>query len=80
MTTRYVQVHATHILADNVCVQSTNPLPFPLILANCVAWVSYAYVKQDIFVFLANDTGIMMGMFFTLSAYGVANPKVGGPA
>ena len=56
--------------------QSTNPLPFPLIFANCVAWVSYAYVKQDIFVFLANDFGILFGFFFTLSAYGVANPSV----
>lgn len=56
--------------------QSTNPLPYPLILANCVAWVSYAYVKQDIFVFLANESGIIFGLFFTLSAYGVANTKV----
>lgn len=54
---------------------STNALPFPFILANCVAWVSYALVKQDIFVFLANEAGVFMGMFFTLSAYGVANPQ-----
>lgn len=57
-------------------MQSTNALPFPFILANCVAWVSYALVKQDIFVFLANEAGVFMGMFFTLSAYGVANPQV----
>lgn len=45
-------------------------------MANCVAWVSYAYVKQNIFVFLANEPGILAGLFFTLSAYGVSNPKV----
>ncbi|KAK9808574.1 hypothetical protein WJX73_010693 [Symbiochloris irregularis] len=53
---------------------STNPLPFPLIFGNCCAWVAYAYVKHDIFVFLANDFGIIFGLFFTLSAYGVSNP------
>lgn len=41
-----------------------------------MAWVCYAYVKHDIFVFLANDGGVLFGFFFTLSAYGVANSSV----
>ena len=47
-----------------------------MILANCVAWVAYAYVTSNIFVFLANDGGVLFGLFFTLSAYGVSNAKV----
>ena len=58
------------------CLQDLNPIPFPIVVANCVAWVAYAVVNKDPYVFLANDPGILLGLFYTLSAYGYADVKV----
>ena len=58
------------------CLQDLNPIPFPIVIANCVAWVAYAVVNKDPYVFLANDPGILLGLFYTLSAYGYADVKV----
>lgn len=52
-----------------------NPIPFPIVVANCIAWVGYGIVNKDAYVFLANDPGILLGMFYTLSAYGYADIK-----
>ena len=56
--------------------QELNPIPFPVVVANCVAWVGYAIVNKDPYVFLANDPGLLLGLFYTLSAYGYADVKV----
>ena len=34
-------------------------------------WVAYSIVNADIFVFLANFGGLMIGLYFTLVAYGL---------
>lgn len=52
-----------------------NPVPFPIVVANCVAWVGYSIVTKDPYVFLANDPGVLLGLFYTLSAYGYADAK-----
>lgn len=57
-------------------LQDLNPIPFPVVVANCVAWVAYAIVCKDPYVFLANDPGLLLGLFYTLSAYGYADVKV----
>lgn len=57
-------------------LQDLNPIPFPIVIANCVAWVAYAIVSKDPYVFLANDPGVLLGLFYTLSAYGYADVKV----
>ena len=66
----------TYTLNTSVCLQDLNPVPFPIVIANCVAWVAYAVVNKDPYVFLANDPGILLGLFYTLSAYGYADVKV----
>jgi len=33
--------------------------------------VAYAIVNRDIFVFLANFGGLLLGLYFTLVAYGL---------
>ena len=38
--------------------------------------MGYGIVNKDAYVFLANDPGILLGMFYTLSAYGYADTKV----
>ncbi|DBA83844.1 TPA: hypothetical protein ACH3X1_006359 [Trebouxia sp. C0004] len=52
-----------------------NPIPFPVVVANCVAWVGYSIVNKDPYVFMANDPGLLLGLFYTLSAYGYADAK-----
>ena len=59
----------------NPCAQDLNPLPFPAIVANCAGWVAYGYVTQDVLVLWPNVAGFLIGMFYTLSAYGLADTK-----
>ena len=63
-------------LRSRFLLQDLNPIPFPVVVANCVAWVAYAIVSKDPYVFLANDPGLLLGLFYTLSAYGYADVKV----
>jgi len=49
-----------------------NPYPFPVIFANCVAWMAYSCYIDDYFLFFANAPGCMIGLFFTLVAYGLS--------
>jgi solute carrier family 50 protein (sugar transporter) len=55
--------------------QDLNPLPFPAIVANCAGWVAYSYITQDVLVLWPNVAGFLLGMFYTLSAYGLADTK-----
>ena len=57
-------------------LQDLNAIPFPVVVANCVAWVGYSIVTKDPYVFLANDPGLIFGLFYTFSAYGYADSKV----
>jgi len=52
-----------------------NPVPWPAINANCIAWIGYSYYTKDWFVFWANQPGLILGMFYTLSAIGLAKEK-----
>lgn len=58
--------------------QDLNPLPFPVMFANCVGWVAYTFVIDDIYVYVPNEIGLMLGAFYTLSCYGLVDSKVGG--
>ena len=52
-----------------------NPVPWAAITGNCVAWIGYSYFKRDWFVFLANQPGFLLGVFYTLSAVGIASKR-----
>ena len=52
-----------------------NPLPFPVIWANCVGWILYSVLIRDYFLFFSNAPGAMVGMYFTLVAYGLSQYK-----
>jgi hypothetical protein len=54
-----------------------NPMPFPCIAGNCAGWVAYAWVQKDALIFWPNEIGLLLGLFFTLSAYSLADTKVG---
>lgn len=44
-----------------------NPIPFPVIVANCFAWLAYAFNNKDWYVLASNLPGLLLGLFFTLS-------------
>ncbi|KAK9831525.1 hypothetical protein WJX81_005913 [Elliptochloris bilobata] len=45
-----------------------NSLVFPVIVANCGGWVAYGIVRLDPFVFAPNALGVLLGLFYSLSA------------
>ncbi len=60
-------------------IQELNPLPMVAIWANCTAWLVYAYMKADYYVFFANEPGLLLGIYMTIICYGFAEPKVSLP-
>jgi solute carrier family 50 protein (sugar transporter) len=46
---------------------TTNPLPFVVTILNCIGWVVYSALRKDIFIFLANVSGLCLGLFYTLN-------------
>lgn len=46
---------------------TTNPLPFVVTILNCIGWVIYSCLRKDIFIFLANISGLSLGIFYTLN-------------
>mmetsp|Transcript_22961 Transcript_22961/g.71559 ORF Transcript_22961/g.71559 Transcript_22961/m.71559 type:complete len:195 (+) Transcript_22961:386-970(+) len=57
-------------------IGEVNPLPYPVIFCNCCSWMVYAVMTTDYYLFMANLPGACFGMWFTLSAYGVAPTKL----
>eukprot|EP00959_Pyramimonas_sp_CCMP1952_P011372 238695-Pyramimonas_sp.AAC.1 len=51
-----------------------NPLPYPVIFANCINWVLYSLVTRDTLLFFANAPGLMVGLFCTVSSLSLADP------
>jgi len=52
-----------------------NPVPWAAIVCNCAAWIGYSYFKKDWFVYLANQPGLVMGLFYSLTALGLARTQ-----
>ena len=44
-----------------------NPVPWAMILANCVAWLHYGYLKANPFIFFSNALGTLLGLFYTMT-------------
>lgn len=45
-----------------------NPLPWAVMLGNCAAWVLYAMLIRNFFVFAANLPGFFLAIWFNLAA------------
>jgi len=56
-------------------LSSLNPVPWPAITGNCAAWIGYSYFKKDWFVYLANQPGFLMGVFYSLTAIALAKKR-----
>lgn len=46
-------------------------MPYIFIIANCISWACYAFVTQDIYVFIPNTLGLMVGSYLFLVSYGL---------
>lgn len=55
-----------------------NPLPLIAIIANCTCWMVYGCLKADPYVIAANEPGLLLGLFMSLTCYGFADAKVSG--
>ncbi|GIL88438.1 hypothetical protein Vretimale_15406 [Volvox reticuliferus] len=64
-----LQVRASKHLGD------LNPLPLVAIIANCAAWLLYGCINEDPYVILANEPGLLLGVFMAISCYGFADLK-----
>lgn len=58
--------------------QDLNPFPLAITVINTIVWLAYGLLKQDPYVTTPNVPGIGLSMFMTLTAYGLADDKVGG--
>ena len=45
---------------------SFNPLPYPLMFLNCLAWLQYGLLIRDYWVFSANIVGIAVSLWYTV--------------
>lgn len=52
-----------------------NPMPYPAILANCIGWICYSFVLRNNYVYVPNQIGFMLGLFYTMSCYSYMDSK-----
>jgi solute carrier family 50 protein (sugar transporter) len=45
-----------------------NPLPWAFMLGNCVGWVTYGILIQNVFVLLPNAAGVLMSVYYNMQA------------
>ena len=58
-------------------LQEFNPMPFAAMILNHTGWVVYAVLHTDWFIFSAETTGLLCGIWITFSLYPLSNEKVG---
>lgn len=46
-----------------------NALPFAAMCVNCTAWVFYALLLTDWYIYFGNLPGMLLGMFYVLTCY-----------
>lgn len=49
--------------------EQVNPDVFPILFGNGIGWVIYSGCTRNVFIFAANFTNVMAGMFYVLSGY-----------
>jgi solute carrier family 50 protein (sugar transporter) len=48
----------------NMSLGSINTLPYGVMLMNCIGWMSYGIMRDDIYIFFSNATGVVLGLFY----------------
>lgn len=70
-------VPAVQAARDKGSLGALNPLPFAMVLVNCVAWTSYGMLGGDPFVVVGNLPGVFVGfwMYTTAQKVGTAEQR-----
>lgn len=55
-------------------LQSLNPLPLVMAMANCVAWTTYGVLTDDWYLVIPNSLGCLIATFLFLVSYGLGMP------
>jgi solute carrier family 50 (sugar transporter) len=63
-----VSIGAVLECRKNQSLGALDPIPFVMMMANCIIWVIYSMYIKDYFVFMANFPGIILPMFYTITA------------
>merc|ERR1719354_526182 len=50
-------------------LKSLNTLPFALLFLNNLAWIFYAYIAENIYVFFANIVAVTATLYYTIVCY-----------
>mmetsp|Transcript_27770 Transcript_27770/g.50451 ORF Transcript_27770/g.50451 Transcript_27770/m.50451 type:complete len:300 (+) Transcript_27770:148-1047(+) len=45
-----------------------NPLPWAFMTGNCLGWVAYSFLKNDLFVFFANAPSLVLSIWLNMGA------------
>jgi solute carrier family 50 protein (sugar transporter) len=45
-----------------------NPLPWAFMLGNCIGWITYSILIQNIFVLVANVSGLLLSVYYNMQA------------
>jgi len=59
-------------------LQDLNALPFAAMAINCAAWVFYAMLLEDYYIYFGNLPGMLLGMFYVLTCYKFSKEAVRG--
>ena len=54
-----------------------NALPFAVMIGNTAAWLGYSFASKNPYVFAANFPGLLLGVFYSLTAIRLAPHKTG---
>ncbi|KAG1680571.1 hypothetical protein FOA52_015018 [Chlamydomonas sp. UWO 241] len=60
----------------NGALGDINPIPFCITIANTLIWLVYGLLKHDPFITTPNTLGVVMALWATLMAYGLADETV----
>jgi len=52
-----------------------NPMPMPIIFGNCFGWLTYSLLTHDPFVAAANAPGLLLAVFYVMSAVKLADAE-----
>lgn len=53
-------------------IGSLNPLPYPIVAANCVSWMMYGAISGNYWVYCPNFTGLFAGAYYGATAYALS--------
>lgn len=53
---------------DGTLVGDLNPTPWVFMLGNCCGWLAYAFLLQNMYVFLPNAPGFILAIWLNIQA------------